>query len=100
MVPEPRYQAYRWEGEALILTLHVTPRAARDQWLGRQDDAFRVRITAAPADGRGNAHLLQFLAKIFGVARSQVLLLSGKSARIKRISIQAPKKLPIDIQQP
>ena len=37
---------------------------------------------------------MAFLAKAFGVAKSQVSLLSGELNRQKRVRISAPKKLP------
>ena len=48
-------------------------------------------------DGKANAHLLAFLAAAFGVAKSQVSLLSGQQSRQKRVRIQAPSKLPGEI---
>lgn len=89
---------YRWEGSDLILQLRVQPRASHDQW--REPDAagpLRVRITAPPVDGKANAHLREFLAELFGVAKSQIVLLCGESSRDKQLRIMAPRKLPLGI---
>lgn len=88
---------YRWEGEDLILALRVQPKASRDELVcpgGVGDDSLKVRITAPPVDGKANAHLIKFLAKTFGVAKSRVILESGDSGRHKRLRIHAPSKLP------
>jgi len=89
---------YCWDGADLILQLRAQPRAGRDEWAGLQDDRFRVRITAPPVDGQANTRLREFLATLFGVAKSQVTLLAGETGRDKRWRIAAPKRLPPGIQ--
>jgi uncharacterized protein (TIGR00251 family) len=85
---------YRWDGEDLLLTVQVQPRAPRDELVGPQGDVLRVRITAPPVDGRANAHLLRFLAGSFGVGRDAVRLVAGQTARRKALRISAPVRLP------
>jgi uncharacterized protein (TIGR00251 family) len=86
---------YQWQGEKLLLHLRVQPRASRDEIVGPHgDDALKIRITAPPVEGKANDHLIRFLAKAFGVPRSQVRLLGGDSSRTKHLSIDAPKQLP------
>lgn len=89
---------YRWEDADLILQLRVQPRASRDEWAGLQEDRFRIRITAPPVDGQANTHLREFLATLFGVAKSQVMLLAGETGRDKRWRIAAPNRLPPGIE--
>jgi uncharacterized protein (TIGR00251 family) len=90
--------AYAWEGGDLTLRLRVQPRASRDDWVGLQGDRFRVRITAPPVDGQANAYLRAFLANLFGVAKSQAILMAGETGRDKRWRIIAPKQLPPGIK--
>lgn len=86
---------YQWQGERLVLQLRVQPRASRDEIVGPHgEEALKIRITAPPVEGKANAHLIRFLAKAFGVSRSQVSLLGGDSSRSKRIAIESPTKLP------
>ena len=89
---------YLWDGADVILRVRVQPRACRDEWLGLHEERFRVRITAPPVDGQANAHLRQFLATLFGVAKSQVTLLAGETGRDKRWRIIAPKQWPLGIE--
>ena len=83
-----------WDGTDLILRVRVQPRARHDEWLGLEENGFRVRITAPPVEGRANAHLRAFLAELFDVAKSQVYLLAGEIGRDKRWRIVAPRRLP------
>lgn len=84
----------RWQGEDLLLTLRIQPRASRDEIVGPRGDALKIRITAPPVEGKANAHLIKFLAKTFGVARSDVVLIAGDKGRDKRVRIHAPGPLP------
>jgi len=88
------HPACEWQGEDLILRVRVQPKASRDEFCGLQGEALKVRITAPPVDGKANAHLIKFLAKQFGVAKSAVTLLSGETGRDKRLRIHAPARLP------
>lgn len=91
---------YRWDGADLILRVRVQPRASRDEWLEPRDGWLCVRITAPPVDGKANVHLREFLATLFGVAKSQVTLLAGETGRDKRLRIAAPRRLPPGIESP
>ena len=90
---------YRWEGDDLLLSLRVQPRSKRDEFIAPHGDHFKVRITAPPVEGKANDHLIRFLSKSFGVNRSQVTLETGQTARNKLVRIQAPAKLPIDLDR-
>lgn len=86
---------YQWQGERLLLSVRVQPRASQDEIVGPHGaDSLKVRITAPPVDGKANAHLIKFLAKSFGVPKSQVELISGTTGRDKRLAIDKPKRLP------
>jgi len=85
---------YQWQGEDLILSVRLQPRASRDEIVGPHGDALKIRITAPPVEGQANAHLLRFLAETFAVGRADVILLSGEGSRSKRLRIHAPAQLP------
>jgi uncharacterized protein len=85
---------YRWEGDDLLLSLRVQPRAKRDAVGEPQGEQLKVRIAAPPVEGKANAHLRRFLAEVFGVPLSRVELLGGEQARAKRLRIRAPTRLP------
>jgi uncharacterized protein (TIGR00251 family) len=51
------------------------------------DGVLKVRIAAPPVDGAANAELIKVLAKSFGVAKSNVQLISGETAKTKKLRI-------------
>jgi uncharacterized protein (TIGR00251 family) len=80
-----------------LLRVKVQPRASNNEFCELLDDRVKIRITAAPTDGKANQQLLQFLAKQFRVSKSQVHLLSGESSRDKRFMIVAPAQIPTEL---
>jgi uncharacterized protein (TIGR00251 family) len=84
----------RWDGDDLVLSLRVQPRASRDELAGPHGDRLRVRVTAPPVDGRANAHLLRFLASAFGVPPAGVRLEGGETGRDKVVRVVRPRRFP------
>jgi len=71
----------------LILHLQAKPNARRNQLLPGPEGRWLVRLAAPPQDGQANAVLLAFLAGLFGVAKRDVVLLSGHTAPFKKVEI-------------
>jgi len=88
---------HQWDGEDLVLAVHIQPRAAADTIDGTHGERLKIRLTAPPVDGKANSHLIKFLAEHFGVPPRQVLLLSGENSRAKRVRIQRPRRIPAGI---
>lgn len=88
---------YRREGDSLVLTLHVQPGAKRSGAAGLHGDALKVRLAAAPVEGRANEALLRFVAESFGVPLRDVELLRGAQSRRKTVrvtgSMMPPERL-------
>ena len=52
-----------------------------------QDNALKIRLTSPPVDGAANKLCREFLAKLFGVSKSAIEILSGETSRHKRVKI-------------
>ena len=89
---------YHWRGEDLVLAIHLQPGSARDTLAGIHGERLKIKVTAAPVDGRANDHLIRYLAGLFDVPRSRVDLLAGHSSRSKRVRIRRPGRLPDEIK--
>lgn len=76
----------------IILKVKVQPRSAKNEVAGVLGDALKLRITAPPVDGEANESCCKFLSKIFKVAKSQVILLSGQTGRNKQFRILGVNK--------
>lgn len=72
---------------ALTFKVQVVPRASRSEVLGGHDGALRVRIAAPPVDGAANEALVRVLARALAVKQSAIEILSGQTAKSKRVRI-------------
>lgn len=88
----------RFEGEDLVLMVHVQPGAKNSGFAGVHGVAIKIRLAAPPLDGRANRELCRFLAEACGVALSAVEISSGEGARAKRVRIRRPRELPAALQ--
>jgi hypothetical protein len=93
---------YRCHGDVITLTLHVQPGAKRSEIAGLHGEALKIRLAAPPVEGRANAALLKFVAKLFDVPLRQVELKQGGQSRHKVVAISGsritPESLLPDIQ--
>ena len=89
----------------LSVELQVTPGAKADrvEGVGRDADGgavLRVRLKAPPADGKANQALVKLLAKRWGLAKSDVTLAAGATARRKRVHLTGdPEALAARLSQ-
>ena len=67
--------------------VRVQPGASKNEIVGIQEDALRVRISAPPVEGKANKVIIQFLAKQLAVKRREVEILSGHTSRSKTIHV-------------
>ncbi|HEX8327335.1 MAG TPA: DUF167 domain-containing protein [Hymenobacter sp.] len=72
----------------MILHLRAKPNARQNQLLRAADGSITVRLQAPPQEGHANAVLLAFLADIFNVPKSRVVLLSGHTSPFKKVEIE------------
>lgn len=82
---------YRYDdANNLVLTLHIQTGAKNTEAAGLHGDALRIKLAAAPVEGKANTALLKFLANRFDVPLSKVILRHGDKSRHKVIIIQQP----------
>lgn len=82
------------DGEQLYLAIYLQPKASKDAVLGVHNNEFKISITAPPVDGKANQHLIKFLAKLCGVAKSKVTILKGEQSRHKHVRIDGMTHIP------
>lgn len=75
------------DGAARIY-VKVIPRAGRKEVTKISEGEYKVRVSAAPERGRANEAVIELLADYFGVSKSSVAIVGGRSARTKIIDIQ------------
>ena len=76
------------EKGAVLLSVKVSPGAARTKILGVLDGRLKVAVAAAPEKGKANEELVSFLADQLGVRRRAVSIASGPASPKKTIRIE------------
>lgn len=74
------------------LVVHLTPKASHNKIEGWSEDEkgqkiLRVKVTAAPEDGKANEALIKLLSKALHIPQSRISLTRGTTARIKQLEI-------------
>ena len=72
---------------SVVLTIRVIPRAARPGPAGSRDNAFLIRLNAAPVEGAANAELIELLADLLHVPKRNVTIVAGQRGRLKRVRV-------------
>ncbi len=78
-------------GDTLLLRVRVQPGAKKDEVLGLEDGVLRVKLRAPAVENRANAALCEYLAELFGTAKTRVKLLKGAHGRLKQVELQGAR---------
>jgi uncharacterized protein (TIGR00251 family) len=69
------------------ISLRVAPGAARAKVVGRHGEAWKVRVTAAPENGKANDAVVRLLADALSVPQADIAIVSGHSSRDKLVTL-------------
>lgn len=72
----------------VTFAVRVTPRSRKDEIVGADGEALRVKLKALPVEGAANAALCEFLASVLGIRTSAVTLIAGQSSRRKVVRVE------------
>jgi uncharacterized protein (TIGR00251 family) len=70
------------------LQIKVLPRSSRNDIAGKENDIYRIKLTAPAVEGKANKALLSFLAKRLGIPKTQIQIFSGERSRTKSLRIE------------
>jgi uncharacterized protein (TIGR00251 family) len=73
--------------QGVVLPVKVQAGARRNGLAGEHAGTLKVQVTSAAERGKATEAVLQTIASVFGLRRSQVRLLSGMTSPHKRILI-------------
>ncbi len=83
--------------DALLLDIKVVPGASKTCFAGLSDDRLRIKIAAAPEDGKANACLCAFLAQELDCRKKDVVLKTGEKSRLKTVSLPLETKEKLEL---
>ena len=80
-------QILRVIDDGVELNVLVVPRSSRCEIAGIHNNALRIKLTSPPVDNEANIQCCDFIAKQLGIAKRQVSIIRGKTARKKVVKI-------------
>jgi uncharacterized protein (TIGR00251 family) len=83
----------REKDNLLHVDIKAVPGASRTELAGVTNGRLRVRIAAAPEDGKANRELCAFFVKILGCAKRDLVLERGEKSRQKTLAFPAVYKV-------
>jgi uncharacterized protein (TIGR00251 family) len=69
------------------MTLKIRPGAKRTAVAGKVGEIWKVQVAAPPVDGKANAELIRFLAKLTHQPISAVRVVHGFTSSLKTIEV-------------
>lgn len=67
--------------------IKVIPRSSKKEITKISEGEYKAKLTAPPVDGKANVQLIEMLADYFGVAKSNIQVVGGKSAKTKIVDV-------------
>ena len=93
MIPQ---DCYLIAGDHIHISVKALPGASKTEFAGFKEGRLRVRIAAAPEDGRANAELIAFVSKSLGCPKREVALLHGEKSRLKTLAVPLAYRLSLE----
>ena len=82
--------------EGVVLNVRAQPRSSRAGLDGLVGDAVKVRLRAAPVDGKANKELVETLADAFGLPKARVVFKGGEASKMKRVLLAGLTSATVD----
>lgn len=67
--------------------IKVIPRSSQNKIEKISEGEYKIWLNAPPVEGKANEALIKFLAKYFGVSKSVVTIIGGKSTQRKIVDV-------------
>jgi len=91
----------RETADGVRFQVRLQPRASKNEIVGLQGTALKVRVTAPPVEGMANEALIELISSALRISRRNVCIVSGSASRtkvveVKGISLEAVQRIAED----
>jgi hypothetical protein len=87
--PDPVCLKISESADGITISIHVQPKASRNEITGTHDGEMRIRLTSPPVEGAANRLCIEYLAKLLKTPKSSITIIGGDKSRHKTIRISA-----------
>jgi len=83
-----------------IFHIKVTPNSSHTKISGKFLDEknqthIKINLAAVPEDGKANAELIKFLAKLLKIPKSKIEIIRGETSRMKVVKVEGTSELKL-----
>lgn len=72
-----------------LFDIYVQPGAKKTEVTGKHDGRLKIRLKAAPIEGKANQELINFFANFFKLRKQDISITQGEKSRYKTVLISA-----------
>jgi len=83
-MPKPAIQE---DATGVVFTAKIVPGSSRTTVAGVLQDMVKIRVAAPPEKGKANQCLVEYLASLLGVKKSQIDILAGQTNPVKQVRV-------------
>ena len=76
------------EQNSISIVVKIIPRSSKNEIVGWENNQLKIRVKEIAEKGKANDELIDFLAKILKLAKSNIIIVKGHFSRTKKIEIQ------------
>ncbi len=74
--------------DGVLIEVKVEPRSSRKGLSGIMDNVLKVKLTAPPVEGEANEQLIEVIAELTGVRKTDIRIVRGLSSKRKIVEIR------------
>ncbi len=82
--------------EGAAFAVHVVPKAAENEVVGKHGDALKINLTSNTVGGIANDTLISFIAEKLNVKRENIEIVAGLSATEKMVVVVGVSPLAVE----
>jgi len=79
---------FRRTKDGIAISVKVEPRSSKKGVSGIMGDVLKVKLTAPPVEGAANEQLIEVIAEMAGVKKSNISIVRGGSSKNKVVLIR------------
>ena len=75
----------------LLLKIRIVPNSSKNEII-LEDEFIKIKITAQPIENKANKALIEYLSKVFKIAKSSIEIVKGDTSKEKTLLIKCVDK--------
>lgn len=74
--------------DGVVIEVKAFPNSPVTKLAGIHDRRLKIRVNAAPEDGKANKEIIAYLSKLFGCRKSEIEIIRGETSQEKVVLIK------------